>query len=148
MTRRPILIGIAAVLALALMTGFAYGSGRVQGSQAQRIHSAQQFGTTPVAHGYGWNHGHGSQMWRYGPMFQHQMRDWMNAWMRDHHQDGYRSGTNSRQGSNGPSGYQGGTTYGGSPSYHHWTVHHMDHMAYNGSQGGYGYSGDRHGDCW
>ncbi len=123
MTRRPILIGVAAVLALALTTGLAYGTGRMWGTQPRNSHSArdQRIGTTNVVPGYVWNHrGQGSHVWRYGPAFRGQMRDWMQAWMRDHNRDG-RSWTGTRygrQGSGSTGGYPTGTHDGYGPDQH------------------------------
>ncbi len=142
MTRRPILIGVGAMLALALTAGLAYGSGWTGGTQPRNSHSVDQIAGTQVTPGYGWSHHRqGPNMGRFGPAFRDQMRDWMDAWMRDHNRDG-RSWTGtrfSRQGSGGAGSYSNGTHDG----------YLIDHYT-TGSHGygGYGYGGGWHDDCW
>ena len=157
MTRRPIFIGAATVLALALTAGLAYGSGRLVGTQGRNAQTAgdQQTGTASAMPGSFSNQGgQAFQGSGHGAAFGSQMRGWMRDWMRDHRNYGpsWRSARHSPQGagqsSRGQSnGYSGGTGHG------QWEDHHTTSGHWNGpATGGYGSGGYHHGDgghdCW
>ena len=148
MTRRPIIIGVTAILALALTAGFAYGAGRFAGhSQQNRRH----IGTTMTVPAYSSNYRSGVQQGTaYAPAFRSQVRGWMRDWMRGHDRTG---------------GSWTGTGYGqaairqsftnGSGDYRHGDRHgYDDHDSTSGHgnrwMGGSGGYGDRDGwhDCW
>jgi hypothetical protein len=128
MTRRPILIGTAAIFALILTAGLAYGSGRMQSTHPRHNQSVQMVGTH-MNPGYGWNHQ--GQGWRQGPTAENH-----HAWMGNHNRQGgswagmmsgHRNGTHD--------GYRYDHHYGapsGTGTYDH----------HNGSSGN-----DRHA-CW
>ena len=156
MTRRSIYIGIAAILALALTTGFAW-AGAMGGRQAHNHPASQRHGTTSVMPGSLWNNrGQASQVSGYGPAFRSQMHGWMQNRMGNHDRN-ERSWTPmgySRQGAQGSgpgsSGYWSGThnIHNGYGDDHHAT---SGHWGGSGSGGhgydhGYGHDGD-HG-CW
>lgn len=154
MTRRPIFIGVATVLALAMTAGLAYGAGRLVGTQGRNAHTVgyQQTGATSVMPGSSSSHrGQTFQGSGYASAFRSQMRGWMRDWMRDHSNSAqsWRGSGYGRQGagqsSRGPSsGTSGGTSHGD------WDEHHRTSGQWNGpTTGGYGSGGYHHdGDGW
>ena len=152
MTRRSIYIGIAAVLALALTTGFAYGAGAMHRTRAYN-HPAgfQRVRTTNMVPGSFWDdRGQASQVSGYGPAFRSQMHGWMQNRMRNQDRNerswtpmGYSrhaaqramstssadsSGTHNGYWDDHPttSGHWGGSGSGGH-GYHHGNGHDGDH---------------------
>lgn len=135
MTRRPILIGTAAVLALILTAGFAYATGRMQSTQPRHNQSVQVVGTH-MQPGYGWNHQ--GQGWRQGPTAGNH-----HAWMGNHNRRG-GSWAMSRP---RPNGYRydhhNGTRDGYRYDHHYGSGGGTTYEHHNGSSG----NGDWH-DCW
>lgn len=138
MTRRPILIGTAAIFALILTAGLAYSSARMQDTHPRHNQSVHMVGTH-MNPGYGGNHQ--GQGWLQGPTVGND-----DAWMGNHHnrQGGswarvvgsHRNGTHDGYRYDHRSGAHDGYRYGshdGSDTYDH----------HNGSSG----NGDRH-DHW
>lgn len=159
MTRRPIFIGIATVLALALTAGLAFGAGRLVGTQSRgtRPGRAQQVvvaGSMRVTHSN--PQAQIGQGQTYGAAYRSQMRQWMHDWMHNHgwtHQSwtGHGQQGTPQNAGNAPSGNANGS--GGWSSGQHSTG--------SGNWGGYGAhhsyqhsNGDHHGcshhcdGCW
>ena len=143
MTRRPILIGTAAIFALILTAGLAYGSGRMQGTHPRHNQTVQMV-RTHMSPGYGWNHP--GQGWRQGPT----ARNHHDAWMGNRHnrQGGswggmmgsHRSGTHHGYRYDHHNGTRDGYRYD-----HHYGSH-SGSGSYDHHNGSYG-NGDWH-DCW
>lgn len=85
MTRRPIFIGVATLLALALTAGLAYGVGRLAGNRMPAGRSAHQrpIGAASLMPSASANHAQVRRGSTGGPALQTWMRAWMRAWMRD-----------------------------------------------------------------
>jgi hypothetical protein len=140
MTRRPILIGTAAIFALILTAGLAYGSGWMQDTHPRHTQSVQGIGTH-MNPGYGWDH-HG-QGWQQGPT----TGNHHDAWMGNNRNRQGGSWVGMESGSR-PSGHrddhQGGTRH--ENRYDHNGDAHSGSGSYDHRNGSNG-SGERH-DCW
>ncbi len=159
MTRRPILIGVTAIIALALTAGLAYGAGRVVGTQGRNSHTVgyQRTGTTSVVPASFSNHRSQSfQGSGYGSDFRSQMRGWMQDWMRDHSNYGSWTGTGYGRLGSGfgrtSTGQSSQRTSSG-PTSGYWDDHYTTSHHGGSGSGGYGSSGYHHGDdgyddCW
>jgi hypothetical protein len=139
MTRRPIFVAIATILALGLLVGLAYGTGRSSGSRTPIMAQShdQHMGSAGTPQGT-----------HFGPAFQMQLRTWMHEWMRDHHADhGWSAdglqGTplGSHQGRNRSSGPTSGGGYN--------TGGHQTNRDHGSRDSGYGYGyGGQHDGGW
>ncbi len=154
MTRRPIFIGVTAILALALTAGLAFGTGRLVGTRTPSNHSTrdQRIGVTGVAPGSYSNHrGQALQGPGYGSAFGSQMRGWIQDWMRNHGWNG-QSWAGAGYGRQGGGAQSSGATSGGYSNgarTGYWDDHHATAGHRGPANGGYGYGGYGHGDdCW
>ena len=138
MTRRPILIGTAAIFALILTAGLAYGSGWMQDAHPRRTQSVQMV-RTHMSPGYGWDHR--GQGWRQGPT----AGNHYDGWMPNHHNrhGGSWAGMTSGHRSNRYD-HHNGTRVGF--GYDHHDAAHSGAGTYEHHHGSYG-NGDWH-DCW
>ena len=157
MTRRPIFIGVATILTLALTAGMAYGAGRLVGTQTRDGRSARQqvVGATTMMPGTFSNHAQARQGSAFGSAFRSQMRAWMQDWMANHDWSGrswsagYGRQVTGRSTGATSAGYSNGSSTGYSGT------HQTD--GWNGpANGGYGCCGNGYGggqhddwhDCW
>jgi hypothetical protein len=150
MTRRPIFIGVATVLALALTAGLAYGAGRMVSTQGYTDQTGRQGPQRVVAvvPGSSWGTSVNGQSLA-GTAYRDQMREWMRdrfqSWLNHAAFAGNRwanRGTfHASTGTvNGGASYQGsGSSYSGNGYQNHSGYPHDDHM---GSWGG-----GRDGEC-
>lgn len=154
MTRRPIFIGVATVLALALTAGLAYGAGRMVSTRSYANQAGRQGsqGMVAVAHGSSWGTSVNGQVSQANTAYRNQMRQWMQdrfqSWL-GHRAAGNRwdnrgRGHVSTGAVNAGTSYQGsGSNYQGDGYQHNPGYHHEDHVG-SGSWGG---SGDHHDGC-
>ena len=163
MTRRPIFVAIATILALGLVVGLAYGAGRSTGTRTTGTQHTQYraIGSGSMMPGSFTRHGRDvRRAVGFGVAFRTQTRGWMHDWMRDHCCDWRHTGNSgygrqgSRQGSmTGTVGFRNGpVAYSGDRHQTSSTSRSSTSHSYGGHQDGHSYGGHPdggwHHDCW
>ena len=135
MTRKPIFIGVASILALTLTAGLAYGAGRMVGTRGPGNQGGGQQRTVGVVPG----HSFGQQTqagFRSGMGFGNQRRGWMGS---HYGSSGWMSGQYDSR------GWTGQRSFAGHSRYSQRGTQTVSSGGYNGSGHGDHYSGYHHG---